>query len=108
MFSQHFVNSFNSPYQHARESDTLQAPKERGGKTLPRTSQCLGCRDVSTEGTEWLTSQGDEDTGDQRSEPCQALAQERYLAGGVEKREPSYTVVNANWCCHGGNSMGIP
>ena len=48
------------------------------------------------------------DTGDQRSEPCQALAQERYLAGGVEKREPSYTVVNANWCCHGGNSMGIP
>ena len=48
-----------SPYQHAHESDTPQALKEKGGKTLPRTSRCLGCRDMSTEGTEWLTSKGD-------------------------------------------------
>lgn len=89
-----------SPYQHAHESDALQAPREKGEETLPRTAQSLGCRDMSMEERVvdrpgcWGAQVA------RKGEPCQALAQERHLAEGVEKREPCHTVVNANWCSH--------
>ena len=89
-----------SPYQHVHEAEALQAPREKGAETPPRTARSLGCRDVSVEERvvdrpgRWGAQAA------RKGEPHQALAQERHLAEGMEKREPCHTVVNADWCSH--------
>ena len=56
-------------YHRDCESDTLQA---LGEKTLPRTSWCLGYRDMSMEVMGWLAGQGDSEAQVTREGvPCQ-------------------------------------